>query len=165
VTVIHVKKARKENKAAGIKVSDQYWIWSHQVGGRFVKQYFKTQPKRSQTTSSDFQAQAYDLEDTLIALVDDVRKKITFIDDIQGDLQALADEVRQLGAEQTEKRDNMPQGLQEGPTGEMLQERADMCESTVQTIEEAANEISNLDENEDWHDEVVAILEGISWEL
>ena len=165
-TVIHVKKARKDNKAAGIKKGQEYWYWSHQSGGRFVKTYFKTKPTRSQTTSSDFYATAYDLEDQLSSLIRDFNKGgVIDVGDIQSNLEGLANDVRELGEQQTEKHDNMPDGLQESETGQLLSDRADACETTAQNLEDAAQEISNLDIASDLAEEVSGILDSISWEL
>lgn len=176
MTVVHVKKARKDNKAAGIKKDQEYWYWSHQSGGRFVKSYFKTEPKRSQVTSSDFYSQAYDYEDTLTALIDNLRNEkgielYTVPGDVEADVQSLADDVRSLGEEQSEKRDNMPEGLQDSETGSLLEERADNCETLSGDLESAAQEISNLeteaDDHEDleWREEAAGILENVSWDL
>lgn len=174
-TVIHVKKARKDNKAAGIKKGQEYWYWSHQVGGRFVKTIFKTQPTRSQTTSSEFYSEAYGLEDQLSALIDTLRgEKATEVysspDDLAGDVESLAGEIRSLGEAQDEKRSNMPEGLQESETGSLLEERAGNCETLASDLESASQEIQSIDTEgddavENWYEESAAILENVSWDL
>ncbi len=174
-TVIFVKKARKDNKQAGIKKGESYWYWSHQSGGRFVKTYFKTKPTRSQTTSSEFYSEAYGFEDALGALIDSLRSEkaeenYSAPDDLAGDVDSLASDVRSLGEAQTEKRDNMPEGLQESETGSLLEERADNCETLAGDLESASQDISNIDMDaedaaDNWREEAASILENVSWDL
>lgn len=175
MTVIHVKKARKDNKANGIRKGDQYWKWSRKSGGRFVTTYFKTKPTRSQTTSSEFYSEAYALEDTLSALIDTLRgdksaEIYSVPDDVVGDIDSLVNEVRSLGEAQEEKRSNMPEGLQDGDTGSLLEERANNCETLSGDLESASQEISGIDIDgedavENWYEDAASILEGVSWDL
>ncbi len=46
-----VKKARKDNPAAGIKAGDSYYWWKFRRGG---KHYSKTAPRPSQLTQSEY---------------------------------------------------------------------------------------------------------------
>lgn len=50
------------------------------------------------------------------------------VDSIKGDLEELRDETQ-------EKFDNMPDGLQEGDTGMLLQERIEMLESVIDELD------------------------------
>lgn len=47
------------------------------------------------------------------------------------DLESLAEQVREFGEEQQGKFDNMPEGLQQGDTGQLLEERASNMEQAA----------------------------------
>ena len=59
------------------------------------------------------------------------------------DFRGVAEALRELGSEQQEKYDNMPEGLQQGDTGQMLEERASNCESWADEIEQRADELES----------------------
>ncbi len=54
-----------------------------------------------------------------------------------------AEEIRSLGQSEREKYDNMPEGLQQGETGQTLDERANNCESWADEVEQAGEELDN----------------------
>lgn len=114
--VNYVKSARKDNKALGIKKGDEYWWW--QDGFRGPKRVSKTPPSRAETASSDYYRQLY-------AIVDDLTDALPgeSVDDIKSMCEDAANYLRELAAEQEEKLDNMPDGLREGDTGQLLEER------------------------------------------
>ena len=124
-----VKKARKDNPVA--KRGESYYWWKPRIGGRGgAKRYSKERPTRAQMTQSEFMSRVYEICDS----------------DIPGcesadDLNAVADSVRELGQEQEEKLDNMPDGLRDGDTGQLLQERVDGCEEWADEIARAADDI------------------------
>lgn len=105
----------------GIKVGDSYYWWKFKRGG---KRWSATPPKRSQLTQSNFYASVYDLEDDVIsnASADDGLAGVR--DDVTSTLQEIADQCQ-------ESLDNMPEGLQQGSTGELLQERIYAMESAI----------------------------------
>ena len=120
----HVKAA-KDYPAQGIAKGDMYYYTKIKTGpysSRVMRS--KTPFKRSQLTSSDYLSQLYDWEDS--------KAEIGSMEDAQ----QFADDIRQLGEEQQEKLDGMPEGLQQGSTGEMLTERAEACENAANEIEE-----------------------------
>lgn len=119
-----VKKARKDIPSAGIKAGESYYWWKFKRSG---KQFSKTQPKRSQLTQSAFYAALYDLQDEIgDAPADDSLG--SFAEDI-------ASRLREIGEECQSSLDNMPEGLQQGPTGELLQERIDAMEAAADEVE------------------------------
>jgi hypothetical protein len=70
------------------------------------------------------------------------------------DLEILRDEIvgtiRELGEAAQESKENMPEGLQEGDTGQMLEERYDTCEAAADELEGLDLEFaSELDDDED----------------
>lgn len=129
------RTARKDYPANGIVKGDKYWFCAIKTGPRSSRTLRQLQPfRRSQLTSSDYLAQLYDWEDSLAALAS------------MDDAQNLADTIRQLGEEQQEKLDNMPEGLQQGDTGQMIQERIDACENAASEIEDIISEWENQEE-------------------
>ncbi len=121
---IFVKSARKDNPEHGIKKGESYYWWKFRFGG---KHYSKTAPKQSQLTSSDFLSQVYSIEERL-AEVSNLEEAVSERDEVVEELRGLADE-------QEEKRSNMPEGLQDGPTGELLQGRYDSCNEFADELE------------------------------
>lgn len=122
--VHHVKKARKDNPIC--KAGESYYWWKFNYG---PKRWSLTPPRQSQLTQSDFLSQMYAFEEQIADLT------ATSVDDLTSEIEGLAEEIRNLGGEQDEKLNNMPEGLQEGPTGELLQNRCDECESMADELE------------------------------
>lgn len=124
-----VKKARKDNSL--VKNGESYYWWKFRRGGKHLS---KTYPKQSQLTQSEFLGELYRLQEEIEDLVAD--------DSLASAVADLAERFRTLGEEQSDKRDNMPDSLQDSPTGELLQTRADRCE-------EIASDLENLDLEDD----------------
>lgn len=126
---VKYQKAAKDYPANGIAKGDMYYYVKIKTGpytSRVMRS--KTPFKRSALTSSDFLSQLYDWEDALSDLGS------------MDDAQQFADDIRALGEEQRERFDNMPEGLQQGDSGQMLEQRADACEAAADEIEEIINE-------------------------
>jgi hypothetical protein len=122
-----VKSARKDNPVA--KKGESYYWWKPMIGGRGAsKRYSKERPSRSQLTNSEFLSQLYGIED----------EQITKATEPQ-DLRDAAEALRELGQEEQGKFDNMPDGLQQGDTGQMIEERAQNCESWADELDTIAD--------------------------
>jgi hypothetical protein len=134
--VNHVKKSRKPVPQLDLPAGSEYYWWSMMVGSRGVKRYSKTPPTRSQLTNSEFLGRVYDIGDQLDAITD------------PDDLDSLIDDIRELGQEQEEKFNNLPDSLQSSSTGELLEGRASSCE-------EWASELEGLEKPEEVTDEDV----------
>lgn len=155
--VTFVAKARKDHPAGGIKKGDSYYWWAFMQGGRGgPKHYSKKPPKASQLTQSEFLGGIADLEDEIGALSAD--------DGLEQSVADIAARIRELGEEQDSKKSNMPDGLQEGATGELLQERADKCGEIADELENITFDVSDKTdeqtEEEYWQeklDEVQAV--------
>jgi hypothetical protein len=132
-----VKKARKNVPNTDIKAGDSYYWWKFRFGG---KHYSKTQPRRSQLTQSSFYSQLYDIEDA----IGDLKAG----PDLEGDVQDIAQQLRDLGQEASDARDNMPESLQDSDTGTMLQERYDACEAAADELENLTFDPEDRDETE-----------------
>jgi hypothetical protein len=135
--VTFVKSARKDNPVA--KKGESYYWWKPMVGGRGgAKRYSKERPSRSQLTQSEFLSTLYDIEDGSMSEAHTPE-----------DFREVAEALRELGQEQQEKYDNMPDGLQQGDTGQMLEERASGCDSWADEIDTAADELESALEEVD----------------
>lgn len=126
---VHTQVARKDYPEIGVKAGETYYKWGQRImmGGRWrgVTRKSKTYPKRQQLTQSEFLAAAWDLEDAIGEATE------------PGDLESIISDIESLGQEQEDKLQNMPEGLQAGPTGELLQERIDGCAEWASALESA----------------------------
>jgi len=134
---VYSQKANKDYPDQGIKKGDTYYRWCLRPGGpRGLSQHFKssTYPKPWQLTNSPFLQQLYQLQERLGSLeFDDVEDFIGDIESLQGECQ--------------DSLDNMPEQLQEAPTGELLTER-------IEALDEWRNEIDSVNDNHDAEKEV-----------
>jgi gas vesicle protein len=122
--VTHVKKARKDNPVC--KAGESYYWWKFRYGG---KHYSLTRPRPSQLTQSAYYSGIRGLmeqiEDTEVNDNDDFT---SLRDEVSSELETIRDECQ-------ENLDNMPEQLQDAPTGELLQERIDACENAQSEVE------------------------------
>ncbi len=134
-------KAGKDHPQFGIKKGEMHYFAEVMMGPRSSKTIRSLKPiPRSQLTASSFLSTAYDLSDQIDAA--------TSVDE----LESIKDGFEELRDETQESLDNMPEGLQQGDTGQMLQERIDQCESLVSELEsaiQAAQEDSDDDDDDD----------------
>jgi len=164
-----VKKARKDNPAAGIKTGDSYYWWKFRRGG---KRYSKTHPRPSQLTQSEYLSSAYALQEQ----IEDMKIDPGDLRAAADELRNVADEIRNLGQEQEDKIGNMPDSLQDSDSAQLLRGRAEACESLADELHSAASEIEDLDPageeepqelTDDRQDELVSRVEdtisGIGW--
>ena len=136
-----VKKAQKDNPV--VKAGESYWWWKFRYGG---KRFSKERPRPSQLTGSGFLTQVYEIQEE----IEDTKPESR--EDLRGLAEDWASRLRDIAGEQKESRENMPEALQDGPTGELLQERAS-------SVEEMADELDNVDfEAEPGEDETEADL-------
>jgi gas vesicle protein len=139
---VHHRKARKDYPEHGIKKGDMYYFAQIKTGPRSSRTLRSLTPfKRSQLTTSEYLSQAYDIEDDLqnVGGIEDARE--------------IAERLTSLGEETMEKYDNMPEGLQEGETGQLLYERAESCQFAAEEIEEIIGEWETV------HDEYQTALQ------
>jgi predicted RNA-binding Zn-ribbon protein involved in translation (DUF1610 family) len=137
VTKVH--KTRKDQGTcpkcgAPIAIGAAYVWWQFKNCGRSIR-CNKTEcyPKPSELTRSEFLSTVLGLQESSFQHSDNVTMEDieTERDDVQSALEDLASELQ-------EKHDNMPEGLQEGDTGQLLQERAD-------SVQEAADALESVD--------------------
>jgi hypothetical protein len=133
-----VKKAAKDNKAAGVKKGDSYYWWANRMPGSMsgVKRYSKTPPLPWQTMPpGSFRATVGELEHRLQDFSAGEATGEDGVDALRSHLEEIAGEVRELADEQDEKFTNMPDGLQQGDTGQLLEGRAQSLNDWADAIE------------------------------
>jgi hypothetical protein len=122
-----VNKARKDNPVA--KKGESYYWWQLHRG---PKQYSKTHPKASQLTGSAFLSAAYSIGEQAgefdLSTEDWKDEAASLIEDLVSQI----DELRDMAQESF---DNMPEGLQQGDTGQLLEGRVECCEDWSARVE------------------------------
>jgi predicted RNase H-like nuclease (RuvC/YqgF family) len=130
--VTHVKKARKDIPGTDIKAGEPYYWWKFKNS---TKRCSKTRPKPSQLTQSAFKS----------TVLEWMERLTPDFDDLESELDQLKSDVEDLKATTEESLENMPDGLKEGDTGQLLQERID-------TLEAAHDELDSIDITGDFDD-------------
>lgn len=126
---VHQQKARKDYPNEGIKKGDTYFKWSLRFSkfGKGVTYRSATRPRSSQVTSSPFWQEVY--------LVQERIEDLSLDQANEGDLRDITGEIENIRDETQEKFDNMPEGFQQGHTGELLQERIDGLDCWISELE------------------------------
>jgi hypothetical protein len=131
------KRAAKDYPQQGIKKGDMYWFAEVKTGPRSSITIRSSAPiARSRLTASEFLSQAYDLSD-----------RIDKADTVE-ELESIKDDFESLKSETEDKLGNMPEGLQQGQTGELLQERIDQIDSLVSELDSAIQDVTLEEEAE-----------------
>ena len=126
-----------------IKKGDGYLWWQFAYAGK-SKRCLKPAcaPRAQDLTRSEWVSRCADFQDDQGALSEtdweDAESLASAIED-------LAEQVRDFGSEQQDKLDNMPEGLQQGDTGQLLAERAENMESAADELQEAADTARNAE--------------------
>jgi hypothetical protein len=127
--VHHVKKAQKDYPSAGIKKGDEYWWWKPMSGGRGgAVRRFNHRPKPSETTQSEYYAAVYSLQERGFSWLDE--------DDVASGIEELIGEIEEIRAETQGKYDNLPDSLQNGASGDLLQGRISSLENAISELEQ-----------------------------
>ena len=134
--VAKAQKAQGSCSKCGKKIAkgDPYIWWKFRFGGKRVR-CAECPPKPSDLTQSEYLSQVYDLEERIGDINnDDPTAAISELESIADDWDALADEC-------DEKHSNMPDALQDGDTGQLLQDRAEACRTVAEECRQAAETI------------------------
>jgi hypothetical protein len=124
--------AAKDYPKFGIVKGQKHYHWKRKTGPRSSQEYRQVEPPRiEQLTSSSFRIAIHHIEKQRDEITDP-----SGIDD-------LITAVEELAAEQREKFDNMPEGLQQGDTGQTLEQQAD-------TLDAAAEEFGTI--RDEWQE-------------
>lgn len=162
--VTFVKKARKDVPNSDIKKGESYFWWEFRYGGKHVS---RTQPRPSQLTGSEFLSTVLRIGERIndVSLDTDVGELQNIVDEIKDELETLQSETQ-------DKRDNMPEQLQEAPTGELLQNRIDSLQEMMDEIdnitipdalEEGEGDQSEIDNFESERTSAIEELQNISY--
>ena len=135
---VHYIKARKDYEREGIKKGDMYYKVSMKTGPRSSVTKRSLKPfKASQLTSSAFKSGWLGAQEEWEAS-----------DRGPDAARSLAEAIRDVGQEAQDGYDNMPEGLQMGDTGQLLENRASEAESRADDIESKADDMEAL-----WRDD------------
>lgn len=122
-----VKSARKDNSA--VKKGESYYWWAFMQGGRGgPKHYSATKPRRSQLTQSEYYGTLYDIQDNADAANPE-------FDDLESEIASIVSDLESLRDETQEKFYNMPEGSQQGDSGQLLESRVSSLEDAISTLE------------------------------
>ena len=129
------RKARKDYPREGIKAGDTYWYvkLKMQRGGRVMRSLTPFKP--SQLTQSAFKSAWLSAQEEWEASDKDADA-----------IRAAAEAISEAGQEAQSSFDNMPEGLQQGDTGQTLENRASTAEDIAGQLESLADELEGLDE-------------------
>lgn len=129
-----VKKAMKDYPEIGVKKGESYYWWQH---FRQHKQMSKERPPQSRTAGSEYARSVFALVEELETWQGEWTESDR--DELVGSLEEIRDQEQ-------DKYDNMPEGLQQGDTGMLLEDR-------VAALDEWISELENIDFEEQEEEE------------
>jgi hypothetical protein len=140
-----VKRAQQDYPEQGIKKGDTYYWWKFRSGGMHRS---KTMPRGSQLTQSEYTGGVLSAQET----VEDMKpESYEHVDDFKSDVESIQGDLESLKSDIEDKLNNMPEGLQQGDTGQLMQERIDNLDTLI-------SEFDSLDLNEPDEDDVTEAL-------
>ena len=163
--VHHVKKAQKDNPA--VKKGEEYWWVQLKTGPTTsVKRYFSRPPKPSQTTTSEYYSQCYEIQEEAeaICITDE-----SDAEDAVSTMNELSERLQEILSELEEKIGSMEDAFPGGcPTLELLQERQSAVESLIDEVDTAASDLESMDwggpeEEDDLIDQAEDHIGSIGW--
>jgi len=143
------RTARKDYPDAGIKRGDTYYYTSLKLqrGGIIKRSLLPFKP--SQLTTSTFKSGWLSTQESFDASSKDA-----------DDIRAAAEDIRGLGEDAQGSFDNMPEGLQQGDTGQMIENRVSECERVADQLEGLADEMGEMEEPVEPEDEMSEEMDG-----
>ena len=148
---VYKRKARKDYPKDGIKKGDEYYIVSLKTGPRSSRTLRSLRPfRRSQLTTSEYLSTLYDIEDDL--------QSFTLVEELSD----IVDRWRPLAEETQGKFDNMPEGLQQSETGQLLEERIQSCENAADELESLLDDWDEDNKTEESEADLVEQAKQIS---
>lgn len=139
---VEKRTARKDYPKSGIKKGDVYYYTKLKLQRGGIEKRSLTPFKPSQLTNSPFKGGFYAAQEGWEASEKSAE-----------DIRAAAEAIRDLGTEAQGSFDNMPEGLQQGDTGQTLEARATACEEKADELEGLADELEGLeDPSEGWEE-------------
>lgn len=140
---VQTRKAAKAYPQNGIEKGDTYYYVSIKTGPRSSRvMRSKTPFKQSQLTTSAFSSTLYAIDESLQG------EAYSNGDDLKTAVETAIEELEELKSTTEENLSNMPEGLQEGDTGQMMQERIYNLETYIDELQEVVNNADDLIELE-----------------
>lgn len=136
---VEKRVARKDYPQNGIKKGDTYYFTALKLqrGGQIKRSLTPFKP--SQLTNSPFKSGWLAAQEEWDAS-----------DKSADDMDSAASAIREIGEEARGSFENMPEGLQQGETGQMLEARADACDEAADGLESLKDELEALDDIEEF---------------
>lgn len=152
-----------ENDKILIHKGESYWTWAFMNGPQM---YSKTAPRPSQLTRSEFMSTYYGIMEE----VEDWEPESQDEDALEEFISIITGELEELRDETQDRLDNMPEGLQDGDTGQLLQERIDECDSLISDFEAIDttpdyDEDATDEEKEEWWEDKVQEIKDVCFNL
>ncbi len=124
-------KAMKDYPNFGIKKGDEHYVWSmkRQRGGVTLRSL--KPPRPSQLTENSFWSPLYSACESF----EDAVAAASCFADLEEAKSDFTGTLTELSEEQDEKFNNMPEGLQQGETGQKLENRRDEVQAMVDELE------------------------------
>lgn len=132
---VQKRVAAKDYPNSGIKKGDTYYYTKLKLQRGGIEKRSLKPFKPSELTTSPFKGGWLSAQEAW--------------DESSKDAEAIrgaAEAIRDLGNEAQGSFDNMPEGLQQGDTGQRLEERATACESAADQLDQLADELEALEE-------------------
>ena len=149
------KRANKDYPEDGIKKGNYYWYAALKTGPRSSVVIRSLSPiKRYKLTTSEFLSKIWMIEDAYIP-------NISCLEDVE----ILIEALQNIYEDCQNSFGNLPEGLRNGPTGEMLDTRSNGCERAVNDFETIFGEWSDAVDDEDFdEDEYIESARSVSIE-
>lgn len=165
-----VKAARKDVPNSDIKKGESYFWWAFMVGGRGgPKRVSRTYPRPSQLTQSEYLSTCYAAQES----VEDAN--VADIDGLIATIEAARDDISNQADECDSKYNNMPENLQQGDTGQLLESRRDAAQVMVDVLDDVIGQLNDLssemdsehdeDEDDDLMGRAQDIVDDIAWDF
>lgn len=121
-----------------IKAGEKYYEWKHRYAPPSRQHQTHGSPRQSELCTGKMSG-VYAAQENVGDVIDAARQS----SDCSGLADALteaAESVREVAQEYEDNRSNMPEGLQEGPTGSDMQEKAEALNEFADSLESAASD-------------------------
>lgn len=129
----------------GIIKGDEYYQWAikSQRGGTVYRQHAKHGSVRQSQLTHSKMSGAY----AAIEGVEDAMRTAETCEDVAEALRGASSDIESVRDEYQESLDNMPEQLQQGDTGQQIQEKIDGLDEFAQNLNDAADECEGMHED------------------